>query len=100
MISDNFLFLRESILHRPSSKFAKVSLFSIFIPVPFFFNSFVISSLSVAYSITDRIHHCLILLFIVIFFSPCFALILAVSPVFIFLIISRFFPEIPFFFIA
>ena len=83
------------------SKFARVSPLSIFIPCLRFCISFVILSISVAYSMTDRTPPCLMLSFIFIFLvSPCFVLILAVSPMFIFLIISRFLSVIPFFVIV
>ena len=63
--------------------------------------SFVISSINVVYSMTDGTHPCFMLYYMfILLVSPCFALILTVRWVFIFLIISRFLSIIPFFYIV
>ena len=73
----------------------------VFSPMLFFLSSLAISSISVAYSITDRTPPCLMLCMILIsLVSPCLLWILALRFVFIFLIIGRFFPDTPFWFKA
>ena len=73
----------------------------VFSPMLFFLSSLAISSISVAYSITDRTPPCLMLSLILIsLVSPCLVWILALRFVFIFLIIIRFFPDTPFWFRA
>ena len=80
---------QEDIIHSRSLSFSPFLSSS---PMSFLLISLVISSIRVAYSMTDSTPPCRILSLIVIFLvGPYLVCICAVSPVFSFLIISRFF---------